>query len=161
MIDSSIELDALDRRILTQMQRDASLTNQDLSEAVLATPATCLRRVRRLRELGLIESVVAVLNPEAVRRCLGAGLTAIVEVSLDVQSAERLDAFELRAVARAEVQQCHRVSPGPDFILTIYTPDMPSYQSLAQTLFSEDANVRNVRAFFSQKRAKFSAAVPV
>ena len=81
-----------------------------------------------------------------------------MEVSLDVQNSERLDAFEARAVAFDQVQQCHRVSPGPDFVLTLHVRDMPSYQQLAQTLFAADSNVRTVRAFFSTKRAKFEPA---
>ena len=156
-----MEIDALDRRILAQLQQDASLTNQDLAERVLATPATCLRRVRRLRDAGLIERVIAVLNPELAAKTFGAGITAIVEVTLDTQTSERLDAFEARAVALREVQQCHRVSPGPDFVLTLHVADMPAYQQLTQTLFAADSNVRNVRAFFSIKRAKFLPMVPI
>jgi Lrp/AsnC family transcriptional regulator, leucine-responsive regulatory protein len=164
MIEEVVEyvgLDALDRRILAQMQQDASLTNQDLAQAVLATPATCLRRVRRLRELGLIERVVALLNPQVAHAVLGAGLDAVAEVSLDIQNAERLDAFEARATACAEVQQVLRVSPGPDFVLYIHVRDMPAYQVLAQSLFAADSNVRNVRAFFVTKRAKFEPSFPV
>ncbi len=156
-----MNLDALDRRILAQMQRDASLTNQDLAAAVLATPATCLRRVRRLREAGLIERVVALLNPQIAQTALGAGLDAVVEVSLDVQSTDRLDGFEARAAAFPEVQQVLRVSPGPDFVLHIHVRDMPAYQALAQTLFAADSNVRNVRSFFVTKRAKFEPSIPV
>jgi Lrp/AsnC family transcriptional regulator, leucine-responsive regulatory protein len=154
-------LDALDKRILSQLQTNANVTNLELADRVAATPATCLRRVRRLHDMGLIERVIAVLNPQAAAAALGQGINAIVEVSLDVQTAERLDAFEARAIACAEVQQCDRVSPGPDFVLNIHVRDMPGYQALAQQLFSSDANVRNVRAFFSIKRAKFAPAFAV
>ena len=57
--------------------------------------------------------------------------------------------------ADAAVQQCYRVSPGPDFVLVVFAPDMPGYLALAQRLFTSDANVRNVKAFFSVKRSKF------
>jgi DNA-binding Lrp family transcriptional regulator len=90
---------------------------------------------------------------------VGAGLAALVEVSLDRQGAEHLDAFEARAVAEGAVQQVWRVSPGPDFVLVVQVADMPAYQALAQRLFTQDANVRNVKAFFSLKRAKFVTAV--
>jgi len=59
------------------------------------------------------------------------------------------------------VQQCYRVSPGPDFVLIATVRDMPGYQALAQRLFTTDANVRNVKAFFSVKRAKFDPRVPL
>ena len=78
------------------------------------SPPTCLRRVQRLREAGVIERQVALLSPD---RLGAAACTAIVEVTLDRQGAEHLDAFEARAVADDAVQQCYRVSPGPDFVL--------------------------------------------
>jgi DNA-binding Lrp family transcriptional regulator len=75
-----------------------------------------------------------------------------VEITLDHQGAERLDAFEQRvSIADAAVQQCYRVSPGPDFLLVVHTPDMPGYLALAQRLFNADANVRNVKAFFQRE----------
>ena len=84
------ELDDLDRRILEQLQEDSSLTNQDLAQRVHASPPTCLRRVRRLVDEGVIDRQVAILSAEK----LGSTLTAIVEITLDVQAAERLDEFE-------------------------------------------------------------------
>ena len=81
------------------------------------SPATCLRRVRRLVDAGVIERRVALLSPER----LGAGLTAIVEVTLDRQGAEHLDAFERAPWPTRAVQQCYRVSPGPDFVLVVWT----------------------------------------
>ena len=64
-------------------------------------------------------------------------------------------------MADDRVQQCWRVSPGPDFVLVIQVADMPSYQDLARQLFTEDSQVRNVRAFFAVKRAKFGTALPL
>jgi len=59
------------------------------------------------------------------------------------------------------VQQCYRVSPGPDFVLVVHTKDMPGYQALTQRLFTQDANVRNVKTFFSVHRSKFGAELPL
>lgn len=154
---TSIPLDQTDLRILDQLQTDASLTNQALAERVHTSPATCLRRVRRLVEAGVIERQVALLSPQK----LGAGLTALVEVTLDHQGAEHLTAFEGRAVEESAVQQCYRVSPGPDFVLVVQVADMPAYHALVQRLFTQDANVRNVKAFFSVHRAKFEPRVPL
>jgi len=157
----SDELDTIDLQLLNVLQHDASLSNQDLAARVHVSPPTCLRRVRRLHALGLIERQVAIVPPERLAALVGHGLSAIVEVTLDRQGAEQFDAFEARAVADAAVQQCWRVSPGPDFVLVTHTRDMPGYLALAQRLFTQDANVRNVKAFFGVKRAKFSTAVPV
>ena len=154
-----ISIDEIDLKLLESLQTDASLSNQALAERVHISPPTCLRRVKRLRDAGLIEREVALLSGDKLAALLGHGLTAIVEITLDRQGAEHLDAFELRVAADAAVQQCYRVSPGPDFVLMVHVADMPSYLALAQRLFTSDANVRNVKAFFSTKRAKFEPKV--
>ena len=150
------DLDAIDLRLLDLLQADASLANQALAEAAHVSPATALRRVRRLVESGVIERQVAIVSPQRV-----GGLNAIVEVTLDRQGAEAVAAFEARAVAEPAVQQCYRVSPGPDLLLLLWLPDMPVYHALVQRLFTQDANVRNVKTFFATHRAKFSTAVPL
>jgi len=156
-----ITLDSIDLQLLDQLQRDASLSNQELAERVHTSPPTCLRRVKRLRDAGLIERQVALLNPERLAQTLGHGLTALVEITLDRQDTAALEAFEKRVAPDAAVQQCYRVSPGPDFCLVVHTRDMPAYQALTQRLFTSDANVRNVKAFFSVKRSKFGAELPL
>jgi Lrp/AsnC family transcriptional regulator, leucine-responsive regulatory protein len=149
--------DTTDLRLLDLLQNDASLSNQELAARALTSPATALRRVRRLVDEGVIERRVALLSPEH----LGEGLTALVEITLDRQGAEHLDAFEARAVAERAVQQCWRVSPGPDFLLVVRSADMAGYHALVQRLFTQDANVRNVKAFFAVKRAKFDPRLPL
>lgn len=156
-----ITLDHIDLQLLDLLQNDAGQSNQALAEQVHVSPPTCLRRVRRLHDTGLIERQVALLQPDRVAAVQGHGLACIVEVTLDRQDAGALDAFEARAVAHSAVQQCWRVSPGPDFILVVHTRDMPGYLALSQQLFTGDANVRNVKAFFSTKRAKFGTAIPL
>ena len=157
----SISLDAIDLRLLDALQRDASQTNQQLAADHHISPPTCLRRVQRLRAAGLIERQVAILSPDRLAPLLGHGLQALVEVSLDRQDAAALDAFEARAIADDAVQQCWRVSPGPDFVLVVVARDMPGYQALAQRLFTADSNVRNVKAFFAVMRAKFDTRLPI
>ena len=150
-----MQLDATDLRLLSLLQDDAALSNLDLAARAATSPATALRRVRRLVDRGVIERRIALVNPHAVPE----GLTAIVEVTLDRQGAEHLDAFEARAVAEAAVQQCWRVSPGPDFVIVLFVAGMSAYHALVQRLFTQDANVRNVKAFFGVKRAKFDPRV--
>ena len=147
-------LDAIDQRLLALLQADASRANQALAEAAFVSPATAMRRVRRLVEAGIIERQIAIVAPSLV-----GGLSVIAELTLDRQGAEHLAAFEARAVAEAAVQQCYRVSPGPDFVLVLWLPDMAAYHALVQRLFTQDANVRNVKSFFATHRAKFEPAV--
>jgi DNA-binding Lrp family transcriptional regulator len=160
-MESDFIPDATDWQLLDWLQRDASLSNQALAERVHVSPPTCLRRVRRLQESGLIERQVALLQPDRLAALQGHGLAAIVEVSLDRQGAEHLDAFQARASADDAVQQCWRVSPGPDFVLVVHTRDMPTYLALSQRLFTQDANVRNVKVFFATQRAKFETKLPI
>lgn len=154
-------LDDIDLQLLDLLQRDAGLSNQALAERVNVSPPTCLRRVRRLHEEGIIERQVVFLQPQRLAALTGHGLTAWIEVTLDRQDAQALDRFEARAVAEDAVQQCWRVSPGPDFMLATHTRDMPEYLALTQRLFTQDSNVRNVRSFFATKRAKFESRIPL
>lgn len=154
--NDSINLDVVDWRLLDLLQADASLTNHALADAAKVSPATALRRVKRLREAGVIERFTALLAP----RVAGRGLSAICEITLDRQGDEHQAAFEARAVADPSVQQCWRVSPGPDFVLVAWAPDMPAFHAFTQRLFTQDANVRNVKTFFALKRARFEPRVP-
>ena len=150
-------LDAVDLRILDQLQRDASLTNLELAARVHVSPATALRRTKSLVEAGYIERTVALLSPDK----LVPGLSAIVEVMLEPQTAQTLDAFEARAIADPAVQQCYRTASGPDFVLFATVPDMPAWHAFLQRVMTDDAHVRNVRNYFVAKRAKFAPAIPL
>ena len=154
-----VSLDAIDHNVLDLLQTDCALSNQDLAERVRTSPATCLRRVKRLVNTGVIERRIAILAPDRVASGPTVGITAIVEVTLDRQAAELQAAFEQRAVADPAVQQCYRVTPGPDFVLIAYVMGTEGYQALVQRLLTNDANVRNVRAYFSVKRGKFEPRV--
>ena len=158
-ISEGLSLDSIDIAILNQLQLDASLSNQDLASRAHVSPPTCLRRVKRLRDAGVIERQIAVLDADRLAPLLGHGLQAVVEITLERQGQEEQEAFETRVITDDAVQQCYRVSPGPDFILIVAAPDMPGYLALTQRLFTSDANVRNVKAFFSVRRAKFQPKV--
>ncbi|MET0264431.1 MAG: Lrp/AsnC family transcriptional regulator [Duganella sp.] len=148
-------MDDIDRRILQALQLDASQTNSELAQAVHVSPPTCLRRVKHLVDTGVIARRVALVDPAK----LGPSLTVIVEISLDVQAAERMDEFESHVAAEDAVLQCYRVAPGPDFVLIVQVGDMPAYHALAHRLFAAHANVRNVKAYFSTFRSKFETRV--
>ncbi|QET04731.1 Lrp/AsnC family transcriptional regulator [Cupriavidus pauculus] len=151
------DLDDLDLRILRVLQEDASLSNVELAQRVFASAPTTMRRLRRLREAGVIVREVAMLDQGK----LGRSVTAIIEVSLDRQAAEDCDAFEAHICAEPTVTQCYRVSPGPDFVVIAELADMSAYDAFARRLFSGTHNVRNVRTFFSTKRGKFAVNAPV
>lgn len=137
--------DAYDRHLLEALRTNADQTNRALAEAVGLSPASTLRRVRRLRAAGFIERQVAILHPEA----LGPQLQVVVEVTLERQGQALLDRFVQWAHAQGAIRQCHQVSPGPDFVLMVEVPDMAAYHRWSQALLQADTNVRNAKAYFS------------
>jgi len=149
--------DEIDRRILNTLQENAALTNAELAQTVHVSPPTCLRRVKQLTESGVIERQVAIVAPEKV----GTQLTAVVEITLDIQAADRMSEFEALVADEQAVLQCYRVSPGPDFVLIVQVADMPAYHALAHRLFATQANVRNVKTYFSTFRSKFETRIAV
>ena len=157
--NASSTLDATDLKLLSALQADASISNIALANKLQISAPTCLRRTKRLVQEGWIEKQVAILSSDKLGQLMGHKVTALIEVSLDKQGEELLQAFENRAVQEAAVQQCWRVSPGPDFMLVVQVTDMPAYLSFTQRLLTQDANVRNVKAFFSVKRAKFGTQI--
>ena len=157
--NTSSTLDATDLKLLSALQADASISNIALANKLQISAPTCLRRTKRLVQEGWIEKQVAILSSDKLGQLMGQRVTALIEVSLDKQGEELLQAFENRAVQEAAVQQCWRVSPGPDFMLVVQVTDMPAYLAFTQRLLTQDANVRNVKAFFSVKRAKFGTQI--
>lgn len=150
-------LDDLDRRILEQLQTDASMTNQELAERVFASAPTCLRRVRQLEEAGVIQKRIVLVDSDKI----APSLTAIVEINLMQQSAEVFNEFEQRLVGEKAILQCYRVSSGPDFVVIMQVPDMNAYHALVSRLFTSSHHVRNVRTFFSTHRSKFETKANV
>ena len=122
----SSSLDSIDLQLLATLQANASISNIALADKLHISAPTCLRRTKRLLQEGWIEKQVAILSSDKLGRFMGHSVTALIEVSLDKQGEELLQAFETRAVQEGAVQQCWRVSPGPDFMLVVQVPDMPS-----------------------------------
>ena len=152
-----MHISELDLRILNVLQQDASLSNQALAEKVFTSAATSLRRVRALTEAGVIEATVAILSPAK----LGPLLLAITEITLDMQNADRFDAFDALVRGEASVTQVYRTAPSVDFTLLLTLPDMAAYQALVQRVFTAANNVRNVRTRFATQRSKFSMVLPL
>lgn len=149
-----MSLDSLDRRILENLQRDASVTNQELAEQVGLSPSACLKRVKRLRENGIIDRVVALLNPQAIGNCL----YMVVEVTMERDHKRLYQRFETRALAAPEVKQCYQVTGASDFILIVSVPDLDAYDSFCNSVLYADDNMRKFRTLLSRKRSKFDTS---
>ena len=150
-------MDALDRKILAQLQRDASLTNAQLSEKVALSPSSCLRRVKRLKADGMIDTVVALCNPAA----LGRGLTAIVEVYLVHDAIAKCREFMANVMREDAVGQAYTVTGEVDIVLVMTLKDMDEYVALCERLLDANENVRKFRTLIAMDRYKFETAIPV
>jgi Lrp/AsnC family transcriptional regulator, leucine-responsive regulatory protein len=150
-------LDKLDRTILGFLQSNADYTYEELAKLTLSSPATCQRRVTRLRTSGVIDKTVALINTRLVSPCV----TALAEITLIDQNAEGLDAFRTKAQENVYIQQCYQVAGGPDFLLIITVRDIDTYHRLANGLFTAKNGIRNVRVFFSIERSKFNSSLPL
>lgn len=149
-----MNLDALDRRILESLQQDASLTNQDLAEVVGLSPSACLKRVKRLRESGVIDRVVALLNPEAIGACL----YMVVEVVMKEDNKQFYQRFEKRVMEAPEVKQCYFVTGECDFVLIVSVPDLDAFDRFCNSVLYADSNMQKFRTMLSRKRSKFDTS---
>jgi len=150
-------LDAIDRKILTILQGDNQVTNLALASRVGLSPPPCLRRVRRLRELGVIEKDVALVDPIKV----GQGIIAFVGVELDRQREDVLTSFERKISTAPEIQQCYFVSGEIDYLLVVTCADMESYNSFARRVLANEHNIKRFRTSFCLSRVKYDTAIPL
>lgn len=151
-------LDPIDRRILEELQRDASLTNQDLADRVGLSASPCLRRVKALEEQGVIERRVAILG----RKPLGLTLTAIIQIAMDRHTPERFAKFEATVKKCPEVQTCFLVTgQSADYLLIVTVPDMDRYQEFLLEKITRIEGVTGVHSSFVMRRVVESTALPL
>ncbi len=149
-----MQFDALDRKILNNLQRNADVTNQSLAGEIGLSPSACLKRVKRLRQSGIIDRVVALLNPEAIGECL----YLVVEVTMERDQKLLYQRFEESAIAAPEVKQCYQVTGECDFVLILSVQDMNAYDRFCDTVLYADDNMRKFRTLISRKRSKFDTS---
>ena len=152
-----MELDATDRPILAALQVRGRLSNADLSEKVNLSPSACHRRVQRLEAEGFIRGYVALLDP----RRLGMSTTVIVEIKLQSQSDEVLDAFE-KAVRRIpDVLECHLMAGTADYILKIVAEDTEDFARIHRQHLSRLPGVSQMQSSFALRTVLQTTALPV
>ena len=151
------ELDAIDRRILEVLQRNARIANTDLADEVGLTPAPCLRRVKRLEELGFIAGYTAVLDHQRV----GLGLTVFVTVTLDRQTKRTYDDFAEKMRSAPEVLECYLILGERDFLLKIVVADLEAYQRFYLEVLTLAPGVRNINSIIAVNEEKRTTALPI
>ncbi|MBF9044496.1 winged helix-turn-helix transcriptional regulator [Rhodobacterales bacterium HKCCE4037] len=150
-------LDETDAAILRALQRQGRMTHAELSEKVNLSPSACHRRVQRLEAAGVIRDYVALLNPRAVGRVT----TVFVEIKLQSQSDEVLDAFE-KAVARVpDVLECHLMAGTADYLLKVVARDSEDFARIHRQHLSRLPGVAQMQSSFALKTVFKTTALPV
>lgn len=150
-------LDRYDRILLAAIQDDARLAQSELGERASLSTAAVNRRLKRLADDGVIERYTARIDPKAV----GYSLTIVVEVMVESERADLLDAMQKRFKACPQIQQCYYVAGECDFVLVFLVRDMEQYVALTRELFHDDNNVKAFKTLVAMDRVKTGMSVAI
>ena len=153
----STQLDATDRIILAELQRDGRSTHAALAEIAHLSPSACLRRVRRLEDEGVIAGYVARLDRESV----GLGTTVFIEISLNSQHEDLLDEFEEAVRQVPEVVSCYLMAGNSDYLVKVAVADVADYERIHRTHMARLPGVSNLRTSFALRAVAEDAPVVV
>jgi DNA-binding Lrp family transcriptional regulator len=143
-------MDAIDRRIIAELQRDGRLSNVELADRIGLSPAPCLRRVRRLESGGVIRGYAARIDPSAI----GRGFEVLVNVDLTRKDRATFEAFENAVAALEEVVEIRRMFGLPDYLLRVATDSIESYETLVSTRLGDVPGVDKLDSHITMKLIK-------
>lgn len=152
-----IKLDAIDRKILAELQSDGRMTNVELAKRVQISPPPCLRRVRTLEEAGFIRGYHADLDPKA----LGFEVGVFVLVGLSSQADADLRAFEDQVKQWPIVRECYMLNGQDDYILRCVATDLSAFQQFLTDELTKAKNIAHVKTSLIVRTAKDEHGVPV
>ncbi|HTN32926.1 MAG TPA: Lrp/AsnC family transcriptional regulator [Marinobacter sp.] len=156
--ETLLKIDKTDRKILELLQRNGSLTNQELAEKVGLSPSPCLRRVRALQDAGIIVRTATILD----NKKLGLSLTAILLIGMDRHTPERFAGFEEKVSEFPEVLECYLVTGhDADYMLKVVVPDMDQYHDFLLNQITRITGVSGVHSSFVLRRVIDSTALPL
>jgi Lrp/AsnC family transcriptional regulator, leucine-responsive regulatory protein len=150
-------LDATDWKILGRLQEDARISNVELARAVNLSPSPCLNRVRALEASGLVSRYVTLLDPLK----LGLTVSVFIQVSLEKQMRDALDAFENSVLARDEVMECYLMTGDADYLLRVVVPDVQSLERFIVDTLAKIRGVASIKSSFALKQVKYKTALPL
>ncbi len=151
------KLDQIDRDILAALQTDGRITNVALAKQVGLSPTPCLERVKSLEAAGLIRGYAAQLSPAA----LGLGLTVFVQIAIERTSQQVFDDFRAAVQAIPEIQECHMVAGGYDYLLKVRVPDMAAYRHFLGAVLSGVPGIRETHTYPVMEQVKETTSVPL
>src|SRR3990167_680551 len=150
-----LSLDKTDKKILNLLQKNNQLTNLELAELVNLSPPPCLRRVRKLRESGVITQDVSLVNPFKVKQ----NLISFVSISLEKQGDDFLTHFEQKMNEYPEVKQCYFISGEVDYLLMVHVENVDAYNEFVRRALVNTSNVKSFRSSFCLSRTKYDTSV--
>ena len=148
--------DALDRKILDELQSNGRMTNQELSDIIGLSPSPCLRRVRQLEANGVISGYVALVDPEVV----GLSVTAFVRVRLDQQDDRHLAEFEAAVADFPEVMECYLMTGEADYQLRVLVSSLGAFEDFLRHRLTRVKGVANVTTSFALRPVIYKTALP-
>lgn len=150
-------LDAVDRKILAQLQTDGRMSLSDLAGKVGLSPSPCLRRVRILEREGVIARYVAVLD----QRSVGLPVSVFVSIKLERQKQDALDQFA-KAIARwPEVLECYLMTGPRDYWLRVVVPDLAAYERFVKQKLTRLDGIASIESSFALEQVKYSNVLPI
>nr|WP_305878601.1 Lrp/AsnC family transcriptional regulator [Aquabacterium sp. CECT 9606] len=152
-----MNMDAVDLRILSELQQDSSLSNVELARRVHLSPSPCLARVKAMEASGLIRHYVALLDPQA----LGLHLNVFISISLKQQTRAALERFEREICLREEVMECYLMTGDEDYLLRVAVPDMPTLERFIIEQLSPMPQIEKIRSSFALKQVRYKTALPL
>ncbi|HEX5262780.1 MAG TPA: Lrp/AsnC family transcriptional regulator [Phenylobacterium sp.] len=150
-------LDAIDRRILIELQREGRLTNQDLADRVGLSPTACLRRMRRLEQIGVLSRYVALVDAAQV----GLEITAFTRVSLERQDATLIDQFERTVAAWPEVLECYLMTGEADYQLKVVAAGLGGYEAFLREKLTRTPGVAKIHSSLAFRPIVNRTALPL
>lgn len=149
-------IDSFDKRILQIIQENSLTSQREIGEIVGLSAAAVHRRIKRMKEAGIVDREVAIVNRDKV----GANVTILVELFLESEKIEEIDAIKTKFNTVPEIQPCFYITGESDFFLILVVPSMAYYESLTRELFFENKNIKKFRTTVVMDVAKSSLKIP-
>lgn len=150
-------LDTFDHKILSVIQKNNLTPQRDIGKMIGLSAAAVQRRIKKMRELGIIEKDIAVIDREKI----GNNVTILVEVFLDSEKIEQIDTLKKEFEKVPEIQQCYYVTGESDFFLVVVVPSMSYYENLTRTIFFSNENIKKFRTVVVMGITKNSLELPL
>lgn len=150
-------MDAVDIRILNELQMDGSLTNLELAKRVHLSPSPCLTRVKALEKAGVIDRYVALVQPKS----LGLNLSVFISISLKEQSKSALAAFEKSIADHDEIMECYLMTGDSDYLIRVAVADITALEKFILEQLTPIAGIEKIRSSFALKQVKYKTALPL